>query len=249
MVDDSTLTSPPVPAPEVETAKIDEVYQSLREKILDGVLEEGAPLSQVKLAEQYEVNRSLLREALRMLQREHLIEAQFNRRVRVAKLTTDELEGLYAERIALESLGVRLTVPRLSAADVKELRELADSMLEMSMPRQAGEWEEANREFHSRLVSGSGDHLKARTVQLMHLSRRYRQALGRSDSDLGALMQGGKDHEDIVSACEAADAARAGQLMALHLAHTALNSIAARDPAHDPFAVREALRMVGAPRD
>lgn len=246
MANDRISTRPS--EPEVETAKVDEVYRSLRELILDGVLEEGSPLSQVKLAERYEVNRSLLREALRMLQREHLVEAQFNRRVRVARLTTDNLEGLYAERIVLESLGVRLTVPRLDAEEVRQLRELADSMLRMSMPRQAVEWEEANREFHSRLVAGAGSHLGARTIQLMHLSRRYRQALGRSDTDFGALQQGGKDHEDIVSACESGDAARAGELMALHLAHTALSSIATRDPTHDPAAVREALRMVGAPR-
>jgi DNA-binding GntR family transcriptional regulator len=246
MADERVSASPSTP--EVETAKIDEVYQSLREKILDGELVEGAPISQVKLAKDYEVNRSLLREALRMLQREHLIEAQFNRRVRVARLTTDELEGLYAERIALESLGVRLTVPRLSDEEVAQLRELADSMLQIPIPSGAARWEEANREFHSRLVAGAGSHLESRAVQLMHLSRRYRQALGRSDSDHGALTQGGQDHEDIVNACEAGDASRAGALMAVHLAHTALNSIAARDPTHDPNAVREALRMIGAPR-
>lgn len=246
--DELEISEPPEsPAAEAETTKFDELYQALREQILDGVLPAGTAISQVKLAERFGVNRGLLREALRMLQRENLVEAQFNRRVRIAGLTTTNLEGLYAERIVIESLGVRLTVPSLKYADIEHLRELNSQMARLANERRFGEWEEANRAFHTRLLAGAGAHLVARADHLMHFARRYRQALAAVDRDLGGFVQGAEDHRRVIDACEQGDPELAGRLIAQHLARTALNAISVRDPAHDPVAVREALRMVGAP--
>src|SRR5918998_502569 len=103
---------------------VEDLFAELREQILSGELPEGAILSQVKLAERFGVNRTPLREALRMLQREGLIEAQYNRRVRVSRLSTADLEDLYAQRIVTEALGVRLTVPTLEPQDIADLRDL-----------------------------------------------------------------------------------------------------------------------------
>lgn len=231
-----------------ETTRIDELYRELREQILDGLLPAGTAISQVKLADGFGVSRGLLREALRMLQRENLVEAQFNRRVRVARLTTTNLEGLYAERIVIETLGVRLTVADLSSSDIKELHRLMRSMDGLFKERRFEEWEQANRAFHALLISRAGDHLIARADQLMHLARRYRQALASVDRDLGGFVQGSEDHRRIVDACEGKDPELAAGMTARHLARTALNAISVRDPAHDPVAIREALLMVGAPR-
>lgn len=240
--------SPESRAADAETTKIDELYLVLREQILDGVLPEGTAISQVKLAERFGVNRGLLREALRMLQRENLVEAQFNRRVRIARLTTTNLEGLYAERILIEALGVRLTVPTLGKEDVAGLRDLNAQMDSLVEARRFGEWEETNRTFHTRLMAGAGDHLSARAVHLMHFARRYRQALASVDRDLGGFLRGSEDHSRIVDACEAGERELAGSLIAQHLARTALSAISVRDPAHDPVAIREALRTTGVPR-
>jgi DNA-binding GntR family transcriptional regulator len=65
---------------------VESLYQELRRRILIGELRPGAVLSQVKLADAFGTGRTPLREALRMLQREGLIEAKYNRRVRVAAL-------------------------------------------------------------------------------------------------------------------------------------------------------------------
>ena len=90
---------------------VEDLFADLREQILSGALPEGAVLSQVKLAERFGVNRTPLREALRMLQREGLIDAQYNRRVRVSRLSTADLEDLYAERIVTEALGIPVHRP------------------------------------------------------------------------------------------------------------------------------------------
>src|SRR5215467_264664 len=105
------------PAPELST---EVVHDRLRRAILRGEFDPKVPLSQVKLAARLGVSRTPLREALRMLQREGLIDSEPNRRVRVAALSLADLEQLYAARVLIEALAVRLTVPAYTVDDRSE---------------------------------------------------------------------------------------------------------------------------------
>src|SRR5213078_3588550 len=131
---------------------VEGLYRLLREQILDGELPPGAPISQAGLAVRYGVTRTPMREALRLLQREGLVDAEFNRRVRVSRLSIEELEQLYAQRILQEALAVRLSVPRFSESDLHDLRSLHEQMIELANPQTYIEWEHAHREFHALLV-------------------------------------------------------------------------------------------------
>src|SRR3984885_6529486 len=70
----------------------EDVYERVRNAILDGQLAPGAVMSQVALAQDLGISRTPLREALRMLQSEGLVEGEPNRRVRVAPMTASDLE-------------------------------------------------------------------------------------------------------------------------------------------------------------
>src|SRR5438093_11282 len=105
-------------APELST---EVVHDRLRRAILRGEFDPKVPLSQVKLAARLGVSRTPLREALRMLEREGLIDSEPNRRVRVAALSPTDLEELYATRIVLEALAIKLTVPTLEEEDLAAL--------------------------------------------------------------------------------------------------------------------------------
>jgi DNA-binding GntR family transcriptional regulator len=225
---------------------MDELYIALREQILDGRLAEGEPLSQVKLAEQWGVNRTPLREALRMLQREGLIDAQYNHRVRVSRLSTADLEELYAERIITETLGLRLTVRAMGDADIAHLYELIVTMERLASAESFMEWEAAHHEFHASLVLGAGKRTRARIAFLGDCARRYRHALATMGTRaVEGFAQGAIEHRAIVTACEARDIELAGSTLAHHLARTALSLISAREPRHDPATLREAVRVVG----
>lgn len=229
-----------------EATTVDELFADLRAQILDGRLAEGEPISQVKLAEQFVVNRAPLREALRMLQREGLIDAQYNRRARVSRLTTADLEELYAERIITEALGVRLTVRQLSDADIARLREDLKAMEGLASAESFMEWETAHHEFHARLVAGAGERMRARIDYLGDYARRYRHALASMGKRaVEGFAQGALEHRAIVDACEQRDPELAAGRLAHHLARTALSLISVREPTHDPATVREALRFVG----
>src|ERR1700680_4698252 len=81
----------------------DLVYEQLREAILHGRLAPGVVVSQVQLAKELGVSRTPLREAVRVLQREGLVEGEANRMVRVTPFSIQDIEQLYAVRIANEA--------------------------------------------------------------------------------------------------------------------------------------------------
>ncbi len=98
--------------PEARQA-IPHLHAYLRECILDGTLTPGTKLSQVTLSEQLGVSRTPLREVLRMLQEEGLVEIEPNQRTRVAGLDPQELDDIYASRILMETLALSMTIAEL----------------------------------------------------------------------------------------------------------------------------------------
>ena len=110
-------------------------HREVRRAILDGRLRPGQEISQLQLAERLGVSRTPLREALRILQNEGLVLAETWRRVGVAPVSADDVVHLYAMRIALELLAVRVSVPQLSASDLDGLAAALDELDRALEPR------------------------------------------------------------------------------------------------------------------
>jgi DNA-binding GntR family transcriptional regulator len=223
--------------------KLELLHSTLRHSILSGQLAPGTIISQVKLAESLNVGRTPLREALRMLQREGLVQAEFNRRVRVAPISTSELEQIYAHRVVLEVVALRATVTRFRADDITQLWSLIEEMnryLPDPAPHRDA-WERAHREFHARLVAGAGEHIADDLRRLQDHAERYRAILGRGLP--AVIAAGAQDHADIIAACESGDEVTAGRVLGDHLARAGLALISHSDPAHDGQVLRQALLL------
>jgi DNA-binding GntR family transcriptional regulator len=218
-----------------------DLYDVLRAEILNGDLPPGAVISQVKLAERFGVNRAPVREALRMLQREGLINSEHNRRVRIGSLSSADMEQIYAVRIVQEAVALRLSAPQLAAEEYDRLRELLTSMDQHSDISEFQTWETFHEEFHFILISHAGDRIRSALVDLMAYTTRYRRAFKEIHRDVACAA---KQHAVIVQACEDGDFVEASDVLARHLARTALGLISATDPTYDPVSVRESLRMV-----
>lgn len=104
------------------------VSASIREAILDGSLQVGQRLREVQLAEQFEVSRPVIREALQQLSYEGLVELNSFRGAQVVDLTPQQVDEMLGLRLMLEAEAVRLAKPRLKASDKVHLRKLADAM-------------------------------------------------------------------------------------------------------------------------
>jgi DNA-binding GntR family transcriptional regulator len=226
-------------------------YEEVRQLILLGHLKPGAWVSQVQMAAELKISRTPLREALRRLETEGLVQLDFNRRLRVAPLSVDDLESLYALRIVGEPLAMRLSVPLLSD---DELAEAARALAETNAAADRGDEEtllEAHRRFHFSLIAQANGRLRThveglwdhavRYVTVYHPARSYRMSL---------VLMSRPEHEQILAAANYRDADMAARLTAEHLARTALTVIATVAGDHDPRTVRGTLRFVleGAPQ-
>ena len=216
------------------------VYSSLRDSILNGGLPPGQVLSQVQLASEYGVSRGPLREAVRMLQREGLVEAELNHRGRVSSFSIDDLEQLYAMRIVHESLALRINVPRYTRRDIENMRACLRRMDAVSR-QDLRQWRALDREFHFALVAHSGDRLIRTIRELYDHADRYRWLY--ITGVPRALHIAAEEHRHILEACVSGDSSLASGQLARHLARTALACVTHHAPEHDPTTVRAALRL------
>jgi DNA-binding GntR family transcriptional regulator len=217
------------------------VYATLRANILRGELDADAPISQVQLARQLGVSRTPLREALRMLQREGLIESEPNRRVRVSRMSLGEVEQLYAMRVMLETFALRVSFRSFTDADKRAVEGYLGTLEELAAKGDIDSWEGAHRTFHELLHKYAGSRITQLLAELSDHTWRYRRAYL---AEPWAWTAAAGEHRAIVEGCLAGDVTDACDSLARHLARTALTVIASVDPAYDPATVREALRQV-----
>ncbi len=218
------------------------LYTHLRELILDGTIAPGTIISQVELARSLGVSRTPLREGLRRLQQEGLIEAEPNRRARVAAFDPADLEQVYMNRLLYEPLGLAITVPRLTAADVATLDAELAAMRRHAGAREYPEWEAAHRRFHRGLVVHAGDSLARAITTYADRGDRYRRLY--QSAIPRAWEVGDNEHEAIVEACRAREQLEATTLLARHFGRTALSLLARLSPERDPVEVRTAMLLI-----
>jgi DNA-binding GntR family transcriptional regulator len=216
--------------------------ERLRDLILDGAIEPGAEVRQEELARELGVSRTPLREALRLLEGEGLVEARPHRSIVVSPLSASEIEEVYAMRVLLEATAIRVTVPSMGTSELAHLRGLLAEMNFHAGRRDARGWEGPHERFHATLVAGVQGSYRRQLVGLARASRRYRRAhLG---SQPYAWERGAAEHERIADACESGDADAAAAALAAHLAQTALGLIADSEPEVHPALLLSALDAV-----
>lgn len=105
-----------------------EVYNALREAILTGRLQAGTRLVEREIARQLGVSRTPVREAIRKLELEGLVQQVPRRGVVVAQMSARDALEVYTIRAVLEGLAARLAAERISPSKLKRLNELVEAM-------------------------------------------------------------------------------------------------------------------------
>ncbi len=207
----------------------EQVADHLREEILSSRLAPGVELSEVALARSLGISRGPLREALGQLAAEGLVTIVPRRGAVVKRLTRQEFIDAYQVREALESLAIKLAVPRLTEREKGELHGMAEQMERAAAKGDADRFFELNRQFHARLVHASGNskleevhsQLVAQMGRLMKQSVQLR----------GGIEQSAAEHRAILEAVDAGDPERAAQLLEDHIEvpQRVLRSLAAQE--------------------
>ncbi|HLV72374.1 MAG TPA: GntR family transcriptional regulator [Vulgatibacteraceae bacterium] len=140
---------------------VDRVYTRLRADILDGVHPPGARLGEAEIAEATGSSRTPVREALRRLEVEGLVEILPHRGARVPDWTPEDLEEIYDLRMLLEGAAARRAASRIEAGDADRLEELCDLIEGAAASGGAQDLDrvaELNAEFHGiiRAAAASG---------------------------------------------------------------------------------------------
>jgi DNA-binding GntR family transcriptional regulator len=193
----------------------DQVLDRLREDILSGELDAGTVLGEGALAESFGVSRGPVREALSRLASEGLVTLVPRRGAEVTRLSREEFLDAYQVREALETLAIRLAVPRLGDAELALLRSLHEEMVEHAERAEVHAFFDANARFHQVFVEASGNRKLEEFYRL--LLGQMGRYLARSLALRGTLERSVSEHLAILEAVEAGDTELAASLLADHI--------------------------------
>ncbi|HEX3737362.1 MAG TPA: GntR family transcriptional regulator [Solirubrobacterales bacterium] len=218
--------------------------ERLRQLIVTGEIAPGTELSQVKLAEMTGVSTTPVREALRRLEVEGLVESRHNRRPRVLAFDPEDLDAVYCSRILLEATAISISVPQMSEVHLGAVTEDLDAMRQAGGVEDIDAWELSHASFHTRLIDGCGPVLRRQIRLMMSRAYRYRRMSVLGERPYG-WATGEIEHESILTACRTDKPREAATLLALHLARSAFSVLAHLDPGCSPTAIPAALRTIG----
>lgn len=203
-------------------SKTVEVYEALREKLLDGAYRPGAKLGIDALGAGFGVSPSVVREALARLTSDRLVTAMPQRGFAVAELSIEDLDDLTEVRIEVET---RCLVRSIHAGDVDWEAALLASWHRLSSVgttpegRRHPDWERLHAQFHDDLVAACDNAWWLRLRgELYTQAERYRRAL-RAQADRTRDVEA--EHRELVELAMRRDAEGASRALAQHLERTA----------------------------
>lgn len=188
------------------------VYDRMKDDILVGQLGPGTPLVETALAKRYAVSRTPVREALRRLEHDGLIE-RGPRNLQVRQSTPEEVYDLNDVRTVLETTAARRAAQRHTELDLMLLYGLLDRMAsdDLDVPTRV----RLNREFHASVWRAGHNAVLCQTLERLYLSEV--PALHTTLADTPRWQQATAEHRALVDAIAAGDADTASNVLAEHL--------------------------------
>jgi DNA-binding GntR family transcriptional regulator len=180
-------------ADEEPPSRVDWVFSQLRRAIVNGEFEPGAPLKHNELSKVFGVSLIPIREAIRKLEMEKLVESAPNRGAWVAPITAQEVHDVYSVRILLETHALRRSMPQLTEPEVESMRDIYAQMLALGR-RDDERYPDLHRRLHFTLYE------KCESPWLLHMietlwshTERHRRLAARIvefATDLGSDLHG-----------------------------------------------------------
>lgn len=199
----------------VAPALYERVAEQLRARIFSHELEPGSWIDETVLAKEFGISRTPLREALKVLAAEGVVQLKPRRGAYVAAVSEQDLDQIFPVIALLESRCAREATLRAGAADRQRLRDLHAELEVCASRNDADRFFEVNQTFHVALQDLAGNRwlkqLIEETRQFVKLTRR--DSLNRA----GRLSQSLAEHRALLDAILAGDAERAERLMHDHL--------------------------------
>ncbi len=197
------------------------VADRLRTEILEGRRSPGDWLRQESVAREEGVSQTPVREALKQLVSEGLLEHVPYRGIRVVTLSIEDAEDLYASRAVLEPMAARHAATVITAEELKELSSLHERMIACEIPARLKEYRDLNRRFHEAIISASKRPFLTRT--LGHLWSAFPTMLWSNVPSVAVASAPEREdpdaaeHAEIIASLAAHDPERAAAAMKRHV--------------------------------
>jgi len=203
------------PKPLARTYLVEGAYEAILENILSGALPSGAVVSEVSLAQELQVSRTPVHQALAQLAKEGLIEHRAGRKPRIARFGREDVIEIYDMRLLLESASTQRAAKRMDPAILADLIREADALAqEPDSPEWSRKALDFDVRFHDALATASGNRrLRQEIAKYRLLIRAFCRMIGNAEN----LREAMKEHQAVLKALTDRTPAAAGQAMASHI--------------------------------
>ena len=203
----------------------DQVFERLERDILSGVYERDDILTEIRLSEQLGVSRTPIREALRRLEQEHIIEST-SKGARVIGIQKEDIADICEIRLRLEGLAARWAAERADEAGIQALRDIVDLQEFYTAKNDPDSIKNADSHFHQTIYALCGSNSMRDTLEPLHRKLlKYRRVSVTAKSRAELSLQ---EHRAICEAIAAHDGQKAEALTILHV-QNARSSIMQRE--------------------
>jgi len=194
------------------------VVSRIRDMIIEGHLPVGARIHDGRLGVQLGVSRTPLREALKVLATEGLVELMPSRGATMRKLTVKDARDMLGVLVALERLAGPMTCRNAADEETRALRRLHDEMLSFYAARNRLQYFKRNQQIHSAPIALSGNESLALAHDILQSRMKRIRFIGdQKDESWSAAVN---KHEEMTAVLEARDGKRLSAAMAGHLAQS-----------------------------
>jgi len=144
------------------------VFKYIKNQIINGHYKPGESLVESKMAEELGVSRTPIREAIRLLELEGLVETTPNKGAVVLGISSKDVEDIYAIRCLVEGLAARWAAEHMSSIDKKEMQKIIDLMDFYSQKGDLDELADLDNRFHQIIYEASGSKILNLTLGNLH---------------------------------------------------------------------------------
>ena len=202
--------------PKVERQRLhDTVVEHIRRFIVEGTLEPGKKLNERELCETLGISRTPLREALKVLAAEGLIEIWPNRGASVSKMSEAELRESFELMSGLEAFSGELACERITAAEIAEIKALHYAMLACRAQNDLAGYYSRNQAIHDKINEAARN--SALRQMYIAVNRRLQALRFRSNFQTPKWDRAIHDHDEMLKALDDRDGKRLSAILRQHL--------------------------------
>lgn len=204
------------------------VFTQLQNNILNGMYQPGDSLIETKLSEELGVSRTPIREAIRQLELEGLVQSIPNKGAIVKGISTQDIEDIYTIRMLIEGLAARWAAEKITAEELEELKEAVELEEFYTLKNDVSHLLLFDSRFHDIIFKASKSKPLMHTLSTFHhYVQRARNASLNNPERARLVLE---EHKVILQAIMEHDADKAEKLTTLHVRNASMNLLKQKKP-------------------